>query len=263
MTSLRLLRRYIYALYGLMAMVCIRSCDNYVTTTASSGAHALLRLIVELQPSREEELGMVAFVLFALFVGFLLYYLLSRVRICRGGSHPGERYPPIARVLAEPELIRYDLKVMHGPVTTGLRFKLLVWLAFTRLGQMFVVPFIKRGSNADAMGGVVLPEKPTLYPTPPYPPPITADYTKSNCTILQKLFDQIVQTSQSDVSSDFHFPTVADYWKAYKAGQCTPTDVAEAALRAIEDSNALRPPLRAIVDTKQDVVMAMAEASTE
>ena len=206
---------------------------------------------------------MVAFVLFALFVGFLLYYLLSRVRICRGGSRPGERYPPIARVLAEPGLIRYDLKVMHGPVTTGLRFRLLVWLAFTRLGQMLLVPFIKRGSNADAMGGVVLPEKPTLYPTPPYPPPITADYTQSNRSILQKLFDQIVQTSQSDVSSDFHFPTVADYWKAYKAGQCTPTDVAEAALRAIEDSNALRPPLRAIVDTKRDVVMAMAEASTE
>ena len=202
-------------------------------------------------------------VLFALFVGFLLYYLLSRVRICRGGSHPGERYPPIARVLAEPGLIRYDLKVMHGPVTTGLRFKLLVRLAFTRLGQMLLVPFIKRGANGDAMGRVVLPEKPTLYPTPPYPPPITADYTQSNRTILQKLFDQIVQTSQSDVSSDFHFPTVADYWKAYKAGQCTPTDVAEAALRAIEDSNALRPPLRAIVDTKRDVVMAMAKASTE
>ena len=33
MTSLR---RYMRTLYGLMAMVCIRSCDNYVTTTSCS-----------------------------------------------------------------------------------------------------------------------------------------------------------------------------------------------------------------------------------
>ena len=32
MTPLRLLRCYIHTLYGLMAMVCIRSCDNYITT---------------------------------------------------------------------------------------------------------------------------------------------------------------------------------------------------------------------------------------
>jgi len=43
MSSLRLLRRYMRTLYGLMAMVCIRSCDNYVTTTAcptSSDTHS-------------------------------------------------------------------------------------------------------------------------------------------------------------------------------------------------------------------------------
>jgi len=34
MTSLHLLGRYMRTLYVLMAMVCIRSCDNYVITTS-------------------------------------------------------------------------------------------------------------------------------------------------------------------------------------------------------------------------------------
>ena len=42
MTSLRLLRRYMCTLYGLMAMVCIRSCDNYVTTTLYTRRRPLL-----------------------------------------------------------------------------------------------------------------------------------------------------------------------------------------------------------------------------
>ena len=63
-------------------------------------------------------------------------------------------------------------------------------------------------------------------------------------------------------SSEFRFPTVADYRRAYKSGQCTPSDVAKAALDAIDLSNSLSPPLRAIVDTNRSVVMAMAEAST-
>ena len=183
--------------------------------------------------------------------------------MCRGGSRPGQRYPPIARVLAEPSLIKYNLKGLRAPKTVGLTFRALMWFAYTRLGQLVFIPRLKKGTKLDAIGGVYLPESPTLYPVSPYPPPVSADYTQSNEAIVLKVFDDIVQKSQGDVSSEFRFPTVADYWKAYKSGFCTPADVAGAVLAAIENSNALRPPLRAIVSTKRDVVMAMAEASTQ
>ena len=44
---------------------------------------------------------------------------------------------------------------------------------------------------------------------------------------------------------------------------CTPTDVAEAIVKAIKDSNKMSPPLRAIVQTNREVVVTMAEASTQ
>ena len=206
---------------------------------------------------------MLGAVIVALLLTALVYTLLSRVRVSRGGSRPGQRYPPIARILAEPGLIKYNLKGLRAPETTGFVFKALIWLAYTRLGQLVFVPRLKKGSKLDAIGGVYLPESPTLYPVPSYPPPVSADYGQSNEAVIQKLFDDIVQKSQGEVSSEFRFPTVADYWKAYKSGLCTPADVALAVLTAIENSNTLRPPLRAIVSTKRDVVMAMAEASTQ
>ena len=162
------------------------------------------------------------------------------------------RYPPISKVLAEPGLVVYDLCDLITPPATGL----LIRLAFSRLGQWTLLPYIKKSVNVSGLGGVYLPEKPTLYPTPLYPPPIHEDYTLPNRNVLQKLL------KKTDGSVEFRFPTVADYRRAYESGRCTPTDVASAALRAVELSNMLDPPLRAITDTDRSVVLAMAEAST-
>jgi len=41
LTSLCLLRHYMRTLYGLMAMECIRSCDNYMYITTTSVSHLL------------------------------------------------------------------------------------------------------------------------------------------------------------------------------------------------------------------------------
>ena len=178
--------------------------------------------------------------------------------MCSWRDQQQVRFPPVRRVLAEPA--EYDIRDLVAPPATGLRFKVLIRLAFTKLGQWTFVPFIMKGMNLARMGGIYLPEKPTLYPTPPYPPTIISDYTQSNRSILLKLLSRL---DNDDSSNEFHFPTVADYRRAYESGRCTPVDVANAALRAIELSNSLKPPLRAIIDTNRSVVLAMAEASAE
>lgn len=190
--------------------------------------------------------------------GLLVYYLLSRVRMCDGRAIRA-RYPPIDDVLtSEPAVYAYDLRNLALPPVKGLLFKLLVRIGFSRLGQWTIVPRLADGANFARMGGIYLPEFPTLYPTPRYPPPIKDDYAPSNRDILLKLLNQ----GEKGVAG-FRFPTIADYRRAYKSGQCTPTDVAKATMKAVELSNSLHPPLRAIVDTDHSVVLAMAEASTE
>lgn len=197
---------------------------------------------------------MIVFLLAAALSAVVIYYLLLRVRMCRELE---VRYPPISKVLAEPTLVKYDLGDMTTPPATGLFFKLLIRFVFSRLGQWTLVPYMKRGLNVSKIGGSYLPEKPTLYPTPFYPPPIQEDYSLPNRKVLLKLLNS------ADSPMEFHFPTVADYRRAYESGRCTPTDVANAALNAIDLSNKLDPPLRAIIDTNRSVVLAMAEASTE
>ena len=201
---------------------------------------------------------MYAFVLAAAAIsGLLVYYLLSRVRLLGGGEHLEVRCPPINKVLEGH--VKYDLRDLAAPPATGLRFKLLIRFGFTRLGQWSLIPHLMKGVGVSKMSGVYRPDRPILYPVPRYPPPVQEDYAERNRDVLQKLL-----SSMADDRVEFRFPTVADYRRAYGSRRCTPTDVAKAALKAIRHSNnTLDPPLRAIVDTDSDEVLAMAEASTE
>ena len=216
-----------------------------------SYAHACLSPVAAV-----EILMMIGFLAAAALSLLLGYYLLSRLRLCRAKD---ARYPPIRDVLARSTAAEYDLRDLNAPPATGLLFKLMIRLGFSRFGQWTLVPRLLNGMNIQRMQGIHLPEKPTLYPTPLYPPPISGDYSVLN----RKLLEKLVENSKIEAGAEFRFPTVADYRKAYACGQCTPTDVAKAALDAIDLSNSLSPPLRAVTDTNRSVVLAMAEASTD
>ena len=189
-----------------------------------------------------------------------LRYLFTRQWVLNGGKYPGEVRPPIRDVIENLDNVEYELGVMHVPKLAGRRLKFLVWISYTRFGQMFITPRMKHKSNLDRMKGVFLPEVPTFYPTPPTPP-LTEDQTQPNKELLEKLLEK--EGKKIGEEGDFHLPTVADYVGAYRSGRCTPTEVAEAVLNAIDDSNKSKPPLRAIVETDRDVVLAQAKASTQ
>ena len=173
----------------------------------------------------------------------------------------GRRKPAIATVLENQEKIKYDIKCFDIPKVTGLKFKILVWLSYTRFGRYLVQPMIVRNSNLDRMGGVHIPEKPTYYPVPPTFVS-DEDHAHSNQEVIRTLVDKEL-SAKFEGQSGFHLPTVADFVHAYRSGKATPTRVAKAVLEAITHSDAATPPLRAIVQTIESVVMAMAEASTE
>ena len=188
----------------------------------------------------------------------LLRFFLTRTPVIRGGKPPGEIRPRIRDVLENASMAEYDLRTMHAPKLTGKLFQFMIWLSYTRVGRMVFVPSIMRSSNLDRMGRVYLPDKPTLYPTPSVPP-VREDFSTPNQETIQRMLENEV----GQQLSGFRFPTVADYIRVFRSGACSPTDVAKAALNAIADSNRMSPPLRAIVDCNRDVVMAMANASTE
>ena len=185
-------------------------------------------------------------------------FWFTRRPVCGGGKSPGEVRPPIREVIRNLDDVEYDLGVMHVPKVTGRKLKFFAWLCYTRFGEIILGPRMKQNSNLDRMGGVYLPEAPTYYATPSTPP-LTEDQSQPNKELLQKLLEKEVD----DEKGEFRLPTVADYVGAFRSGRCTPTEVAEAVVNAIEDSNKASPPLRAIIETSRDVVLAQANASTQ
>lgn len=173
--------------------------------------------------------------------------------------HPGAQVkPPIADVLSQPDQIKYELRSFNVPKLTGLKFKLLIWLSYTRFGKYIVQPFIIKNCNMDCMLKQVNPEKPTYFPTAAVPS--EEDHTHPNLRVVETMVEKQIAKGCQD---GFHLPTVADYVRAYRSGKTTPTDVAKAVLAAIADSDQANPPLRAVVQSDQAVVLAMASASSQ
>ena len=201
---------------------------------------------------------MVYAILIPVSLGFLslLYFLLSRRPVC-SGRRAGKVRAPVEQVLdpANAPNVKYELKNLSAPVLTGYPFRWLVRFGgYTRLSSL-IIPRIKHDSNLDLLDGEYIPEAPTLYP-PVSLPLRKADIEESNNKVLDDIAHSYTPINGRRISS-------LDYWNAYKSGSTTPLDVARAVLECVQASNARSPPLRAIIETDQDLTMRLAEESTK
>lgn len=188
--------------------------------------------------------------------GFLLFYLLRRVTFTKG-RRAGTVRPPIQDILAQPDKITYDLHNLQAPRVTGRLFKFLIWFSYTRLGQFLLVASNLHRSNLDLLSGEHIPEPPSFQP------PSISDSKYVQVEVNKKVLNDLYEKPCKIKNKHFFRPNILDYYHTYRSGECTPTVVAKNILNAIKDSNKARPPLRAIVDYSDAVVMAMAEASTD
>ena len=192
------------------------------------------------------------------FVLGLLKFLFGRQALLPGAKVKAK----MEAVMAEPDQIRYDLRTFQVPKMTGFKFKVLIWLSYTRFGQFLVQPFIVKNSNMDGMKKCVIPEKPTYFPVQPRPALMEEDHAHQNQLLLDKLVEKTLGKEEEE-EGEFHRPTIIDFVRAFRSGKTTPTDVAEAVLAAIASSDAANPPMRAVVQSDKAVVLAMASASTQ
>ena len=191
------------------------------------------------------------------FVYLIYSFWFKRQQVCARAGQPGVMVPPVRQLLDNPEQIEYNLRSFHVPKLAGFLFKLAIRLYYTRFGQYLIVGPITRKSNMDCLQGKYLPENPSFRGASSSPRP-SQDHAQRNKELLQKLLEKEIGEE-----GEFHLPSVADFVRAFRSGRCTPTEVAEAVLNAIEESNKANPPLRAIIETSRDVVLAQAKASTQ
>ena len=193
-----------------------------------------------------------AIVLLAVHLVFFLRFL-KKTPSTRGKKSRQVR-APVATVIANKNDAPYEIRDLHSPLLKGMLLQLATKLAFTPLGKWLIIDDVLKKSNADLMGGEYIPEDPQ-FDTIPSP---KDDYTKCD---NKKVIEKAV-TSQK-TADGFRYNTILDYYHAYQDKRCTPSDVAGAVLQAMTESNKTTPPLFAVIEWDNSVVMAMAEASTD
>ena len=81
------------------------------------------------------------------------------------------------------------------------------------------------------MGGEYIPETPTLHPK-------FKSTTKDNGRLPKnKVLQTLAHQYVANTSGTFHYNTFFDYFQAYNFGKCTPSDVIQAVLDAVQLSN--------------------------
>ena len=184
----------------------------------------------------------------------LLKALFTRLPVAPGVK----RKVRVEDVLGESS---YGLKNFDFPAVTGLPFKIFTYLTYTRFGKYVLGPIIVKSSNLDRMSLVYIPECPTFLPIPNVYT-VLEDHSAANRKILLKCMETAIQIKMCS-NAGFSLPTIADYVGAYRSGKTKPSVVARAVLDAIADSDRRTPPLRAVVQSDREEVLAMASASEE
>eukprot|EP00058_Branchiostoma_floridae_P004812 XP_002590300.1 hypothetical protein BRAFLDRAFT_121360 [Branchiostoma floridae] len=131
----------------------------------------------------------------------------------------------------------YGLKTASLPPVTGFPLKILTTVLNSVFGTQVLIPNAYKNSNGDLLRKIVIPEDPTMYPIMPFDGPSIPLGSKSSTDL----------TDLTRPSSE----------------TMTPTEVAERAIRAIQDSDRRKPPLRAIIQYNVEEIRKMAAASTE
>ena len=192
-----------------------------------------------------------------LAIGWLLYWLLQRNPAYRG-KRTGSVRLPIEEVLALPQAdIQYGINHLSSPKVTGHLLQFITWFSYTRLGDFLITKPSTKQSNLDIFKGEYIPEEPTFKPH------FELSDKPVNVESNQLILNNHLKTPREKLSSQFFHNTIIDYYHAYKSGETTPTAVAKDIIQAINESNQMKPPLRAVIQSFDSVVMEMAEASTE
>jgi Asp-tRNA(Asn)/Glu-tRNA(Gln) amidotransferase A subunit family amidase len=150
-----------------------------------------------------------------------------------------------------PDQVKYDLESVKLPRLAGGLLNVFVSLLESPVTAKLLLGTFLNNAGVTKLRGLIVDEAPTLYPHHPVPDEIPGSPPDTTT------FPDITVESKG-----FRFRTVRDYAETYRSGRCTPEEVAERALDAIERSEQLDPAMRVFIAVNHDDVLEQAQAST-
>ncbi|XP_002733646.2 uncharacterized protein LOC100370800 [Saccoglossus kowalevskii] len=186
-------------------------------------------------------------------LGFTLWFLFFR-RVTRTSPKP-----IVKREKGQPVYpIEYNLTSRESyPRVNGFALKIFAKVIHSFMGQAVLGPnaFVK--NNYNLLRKIQYEDSAVYVPFEPFTGPEMSP--EDGCPVDLEKFINAEETA----TEGFQFCTVSNYYKAYRTGGVSPMDVAEKAIKAIEDSEQLTPKLRAVVQYNVQEIKRMAKASCE
>lgn len=147
----------------------------------------------------------------------------------------------------------YDLQPVKAPRLAGILLKLVANLAENRWTKWLLIPNLLQAAGVPRLRKLKVDE-----PTTNHPFHLPSGLQQSQESVTLKQLDRFLK---DDPKAEI--PAIADYAAAYRNGSASPVSVAEAAVRAMEESNSGDPSLNAFTFYDQQEVMGQAKASEE
>jgi Asp-tRNA(Asn)/Glu-tRNA(Gln) amidotransferase A subunit family amidase len=147
----------------------------------------------------------------------------------------------------------YDLKSVKLPYLSGSALRLFVSALEGPL-QPFLLPSLFQSAGITAFRKLHFDEAPVMEPF---------HYVSNPADETSRIAENEWPEIPIEEGPGFHFAGVQDYARAYQEGKTSPLEVADRVLKAIEASNAVEPPLRAIIAVIREDVLRQAQESAQ
>jgi Asp-tRNA(Asn)/Glu-tRNA(Gln) amidotransferase A subunit family amidase len=150
--------------------------------------------------------------------------------------------------------LTYDLAPIAAPRLAGASLRLVTTLLESRLTRWALLPTLLKNAGLVEFRKRLLDEVPTVRPVLP-----RVGELHERAPVEDADLDALAGDIQTP---GFGFETVMDFARAYREGDVDPVQVAQRVLAALEESDAIDPPMRVMIAVDRDDVLAQAEASS-
>ncbi|MFK7911089.1 MAG: amidase [Akkermansiaceae bacterium] len=151
----------------------------------------------------------------------------------------------------------YDLKPVKAPKLKGLILRLVTVLMESPLTRPLLMPSVLKSVGVNRFRKRQTQAEPTHFPV------IKSQDVQVSKTSPQEIAEQVAAEKNEIDSTQFRFSSITDYARAYHEKSISPEEVGERIILAIEESNKIEPPLRAVIKSEAKDIRRQASESAK
>ncbi len=151
----------------------------------------------------------------------------------------------------------YDLRPVKAPKLRGLSLRLVTVLLESALVRPFLMPSVLKSVGVSKFRKTQTQTEPTNFPV------VNPSGVEVSSVSPNEIAEAVAARSSEAMSVQFSLASITDYTRAYQEKRVSPEEVAERIISAIDESNNIEPPLRAVIKSEAEDIRRQALESSK